>query len=108
MKKTILLLFLSCLGLIAKAQEAIKIQSVKKKKLWEIHVINTGPTISETGKAHLFDRFYREDKSRSKETGGYGLGLAIAKQIVEEHQGKIFVTDVLPQGADFCLQLPIQ
>lgn len=90
------------------AQEAIKIQSVKKKKLWEIHVINTGPTISETGKAHLFDRFYREDKSRSKETGGYGLGLAIAKQIVEEHQGKIFVTDVLPQGADFCLQLPIQ
>lgn len=87
--------------------DEIRIIATQTHKWWEVHVTNTGPTISEEGKQHLFDRFYREDKSRSKETGGYGLGLAIAKQIVEEHQGSITVSDLAPRGVDFCIKLPL-
>ncbi|MCD5003536.1 HAMP domain-containing histidine kinase [Enterococcus saccharolyticus] len=88
--------------------EAILVHSMKTHKMWEVHVINTGPTISQDGKKHLFERFYREDQSRSKETGGYGLGLAIAKQIVEEHQGQIILQDYSPRGADFCVKIPLK
>ncbi len=77
-------------------------------KGWTIHVINTGPSISDQEKQRIFERFYREDQSRSKETGGYGLGLAIAKQIVDQHQGQLTVSDYQPQGVDFKLQLPIK
>lgn len=90
-----------------KQGDRIQVSASRKNKLWEVHVQNTGPSISKEAQQHLFDRFYREDKSRSKETGGYGLGLAIAKQIVEEHQGTITVKDVNPHGADFCIQLPL-
>ncbi len=57
-------------------------------------------------KARIFDRFYREDRSRSKETGGYGLGLAIAKQIVEEHKGQIQVKDFAATRVIFQIRLP--
>lgn len=75
-------------------------------KYWLIEVRNTGPSISDEDKKHIFERFYREDRSRSKETGGYGLGLAIAKQIVEEHKGQINVRDLQPQGTIFQIRLP--
>jgi two-component system sensor histidine kinase CiaH len=90
-----------------KQGDTIEVISTKRSKSWELHVKNTGPSISKEAQEHLFDRFYREDRSRSKETGGYGLGLAIAKQIIEEHQGTITVKDVNPHGADFCIQLPL-
>ncbi len=90
-----------------KRGDTIEVISTKRAKSWELRVKNTGPSISKEAQQHLFDRFYREDRSRSKETGGYGLGLAIAKQIIEEHQGTITVKDVNPHGADFCIQLPL-
>lgn len=77
-------------------------------KHWLIEVKNTGPAISEKEKQRIFERFYREDRSRSKVTGGYGLGLAIAKQIVEEHHGQISVRDYLPKGVIFQIKLPLQ
>lgn len=90
------------------SNDSIRVVSKRSThKWWEVHIINTGPSISDEGKKQLFERFYREDKSRSKETGGYGLGLAIAKQIIEEHQGRISVHDVLPTGVDFCLKIPL-
>lgn len=52
-------------------------------------VKNTGAGVSETEREKIFERFYRSDISRSRETGGYGLGLAIAKSIVLLHKGKI-------------------
>lgn len=73
---------------------------------WLIEVKNTGPSISDSDKKQIFERFYREDRSRSKETGGYGLGLAIAKQIVTEHKGKITVHDWQPRGVVFQIRLP--
>ena len=69
-------------------------------------VADDGSSIPEEEKAHIFERFYREDRSRSKETGGYGLGLAIAKQIVEEHKGQISVRDLQPKGVIFQIRLP--
>lgn len=52
-------------------------------------VANTGCTLKQNELSRLFDRFYRADSSRSRETGGYGIGLSLAKAIVEAHGGKI-------------------
>ena len=73
-----------------------------------IEVTDNGHGISETGKQHVFDRFYRDDKSGSRETGGTGLGLAIAKWIVDMHKGKISVHDAFPHGSKFIVNLPIK
>jgi len=86
--------------------DKITLLSEISNKQWLIEVKNTGPAISDEEKARIFDRFYREDRSRSKETGGYGLGLAIAKQIVEEHKGQIQVKDLQPRGVIFQIRLP--
>ena len=54
----------------------------------------------------IFEPFYRNDKSRNKKTGGYGLGLSLCKTIIEEHGGTIYVKSKLGEGATFCLNLP--
>ena len=87
-----------------------EIQLVAKQinpKWWQVVVRNTGSTIPDTQKKLIFERFYREEQSRNQETGGYGLGLAIAKQIVKNHHGKLFVSDWTNQGVQFTLHLPI-
>ena len=89
-------------------KDKIILDSSVNHKEWLIHVKNTGPSISEEDQVRIFDRFYREDQSRAKETGGYGLGLAIAKQIIEQHHGQISVSNYLPQGVDFKVQLPLK
>lgn len=69
-------------------------------------VSNKGPVIAPEDLEHLFDRFYRTDKARSRqETGGYGLGLAIAKSTVEAHGGKIWATSDAAEGTCFHVTL---
>ena len=58
--------------------------------------------------AHIFERFYRVDQSRSRGTGGSGIGLTIVKAIVEAHGGRITVASVPGQGTEFTVQLPNQ
>lgn len=56
---------------------------------------------------YIFERFYRVDKSRSKDTGGIGVGLAISKAIVAEHGGDILVYSEFGQGSEFVIKLPV-
>lgn len=69
----------------------IRVTLSKERKKISLSVFNTGQGISTEEKNKIFDRFYRVDKARSRESGSYGLGLAIAKAIVDEHGGKIGV-----------------
>ena len=71
-------------------------------------VRNTGDPIPPEALPHLFERFYRLDSARARDTGGYGLGLAIAASVAERHRGKISVTSTAAEGTAFTVSLPIQ
>jgi signal transduction histidine kinase len=73
----------------------------------EVTVWDTGGGISVEDLPYDFERFYRADRSRSRATGGAGLGLAIAKQLVEAHGGRIEVESTLGQGTRFTFTLPV-
>lgn len=81
--------------------------SLTTKKQWEVSIKNTGPHIQDDKLNHIFTRFFREDDSRNKETGGNGLGLSIAKQIIEEHGGTIQAKNISPVGVEFMFKLPL-
>jgi two-component system OmpR family sensor kinase len=70
-------------------------------------VEDRGPGISQEDLPHVFDRFYRGEKARDRETGGSGLGLAIVKSIVEAHGGSVDATARAGEGATFTVRLPL-
>ena len=72
-----------------------------------VAVADTGTGIQSEDLLRVFDRFFRADASRSRATGGVGLGLTIAKELVEVHGGTIYVENVVPSGARFIFELPI-
>ena len=71
-----------------------------------LSVKDTGIGIPEESKDRIFERFYRVDKSRSKEVGGTGLGLSIVKHAVMIHKGKIKVNSEMGKGSEFIVVLP--
>ncbi|MER3494196.1 MAG: two-component sensor histidine kinase [Mastigocladus sp. ERB_26_2] len=73
-----------------------------------IEVIDNGIGIPEADLPHIFERFYRVDKKRSRKTGGYGLGLSIVQQIVSAHGGHISVKSVVEKGSTFQIILPLK
>lgn len=72
----------------------------------ELWVQDNGPGIPAESKERIFERFYRVDRARSRETGGTGLGLAIVKHIVQAHGGEVWVKSELGKGATFFFTLP--
>ena len=80
-----------------------KVQLKDKNLL--IKVLDNGPGIPDEDKKRIFDRFYRVDKARTRQKGGFGLGLSLAKQIVEAFKGNIQVRDNKPRGTIFEVKL---
>ena len=69
-------------------------------------VKDTGMGIPEDAIGHVFERFYRVDKARSRATGGSGLGLAIVRSIVQRNRGEIQVSSIVGQGTTFTVTFP--
>ena len=67
---------------------------------------DTGIGINDEAMKHVFERFYRAENSRSRETGGSGLGLSIADMIISKHGGTIKVSHNNPKGTIFTIRLP--
>jgi two-component system OmpR family sensor kinase/two-component system sensor histidine kinase BaeS len=72
----------------------------------QFSVSDTGPGIAPEHLPHVFDRFYRADRARTRSSGGAGLGLAIARQIVEAHGGRIWATSLPGQGTTMTFSIP--
>jgi two-component system sensor histidine kinase BaeS len=72
----------------------------------KVQISDTGAGISPEDLPHIFERFYRTDKSRNRDTGGAGIGLTIAKSIVEAHKGSITVESEPGKGSAFFVTLP--
>lgn len=86
----------------------IKINSFKKSSGLTVEIEDTGTGISKEDLPYIFDRFYRCDKSRTKESGGNGLGLSIAKWIIGRHNGGIEIESALNVGTKIIIYLPIK
>jgi len=87
------------------ADGEIAIQLSKDNRYIIVSIKDTGIGMTQEDLKHIFDRFYRSDKSRTKDKGGHGLGLAIAKIIILGHQGKIRVRSKVGEGSEFIIML---
>lgn len=82
----------------------VTLTSQSDKKI--LSIFNTGSGIKENEKDKIFERFYRSDDSRSRMTGGYGLGLAIAKSVIENHRFKLSIDN--HEGESICFTITMQ
>jgi signal transduction histidine kinase len=82
--------------------------TARQQERWvEVSVIDTGEGIPAEDLPNIFERFYRVDKSRARATGGSGLGLTIARRLVEAHGGTITAESELGKGSRFSFTVPI-
>ena len=82
----------------------VRLRPVSGQVVMEVE--DTGPGIAPEHLPHLFERFYRGDPARARESGGAGLGLAIVKEIAEAHGGTVRVDSILGKGSVFTVTLP--
>ena len=106
LRKAISTLIENALKYVDEAGE-VSISLGVKGKSASLSINNTGSVIAPEDLPHIFDRFYRTDKARTSGAGGYGLGLAIAREIAREHHGDIECTSSLESGTTFVMTIPI-
>ena len=87
--------------------DTVTVTARQQENYLEVAVTDTGEGIPAEDLPNIFERFYRVDKSRARATGGTGLGLTIAKRLVEGHGGKIEVQSEVGRGSRFSFTLPI-
>jgi signal transduction histidine kinase len=86
----------------------ISVELARRNGHARIVVRDTGIGIAEPEQLHVFDRFYRVDKARSRALGGAGLGLSIVRWIVEAHGGNIGLESAPGKGSKFIVELPLK
>jgi signal transduction histidine kinase len=90
------------------AEGRVQVRAERQQDAVTFHVADTGIGIAPEHLPHLFERFYRVDKARSRTLGGSGIGLTIGRAIIEAHDGQIWATSAgLGQGATFSFMIPI-
>ncbi|OLS41449.1 two-component system histidine kinase PnpS [Bacillus sp. MRMR6] len=87
------------------AKGYVKVSIIDHGKKVAVHVIDTGVGIASNEIPRIFERFYRVDRARSRDSGGTGLGLAIVKHLVEAHHGHITVKSKVGEGSEFVIEL---
>ncbi|QGQ47935.1 sensor histidine kinase [Metabacillus sediminilitoris] len=90
----------------SKESGSVTLSITMEKNLVTISVKDNGIGIDEKNLTHIFERFYRVDKARTRQQGGHGLGLSIAKWIVDIHGGRISVESKIGEGSTFIVKIP--
>jgi len=86
----------------------IKVELSNNNEWIKMEIKDNGPGIPEDKLSNIFNRFYRIDTERTKDFMSTGLGLAIAKEMVEAHGGKIYASSIMGKGSTFSIELPIK
>ena len=87
--------------------ERVTLSVREEAKSAVLEVTDTGIGIAPEDLRHIFTRFWRGEKSRSRETGGAGIGLAIVAELVHAHDGRIDLESKLGEGSTFLVTLPL-
>jgi signal transduction histidine kinase len=90
-----------------KSGGSVEVRLSREQSRAVIEIIDTGIGMSSEDIEHVFDRFYRAEKSRSRGTGGSGLGLSIADAVIRAHRGSIDIHSVPDEGTSVLITLPI-
>ena len=85
----------------------VKVTLDADHQFFTVEIADTGIGIPQEAYDHIFERFYRVDKSHSREIGGTGLGLAITRNVILMHRGSVTVSSVLGEGTIFCVKIPL-
>ena len=85
----------------------VTVSASRRRDDVDVAVSDTGPGIAPEHLPRLFERFYRVDEARSRDGGGTGIGLAIARSVVEAHGGRIWAESELGRGSVFTFELPV-
>lgn len=86
----------------------IEVELSNNNEVIKVEIKDNGPGIPEDKLSNIFNRFYRIDTERTKDFMSTGLGLAIAKEMVEAHGGKIYASSIMGKGSTFTIELPIE